>query len=392
MHGISKFDCKLQVKESCELCSEGSSGVCTENFGTTLVSNLNKSQIVAVSACLRKIHCSHKSSLELICGPPGTGKTRTVSALLCSLLGTNIRTLTCAPTAVAVKEVASQVMKHFKESFETGTQKDSSIRSLGDLLFFGDYDSTSVGSELKEIYLDHRVERLAKCFEPLNGWRQSFKSMIGFLQEGVSQDRVTECNKSYLQLAREQFTSTSLHLREVVTILSTHIPKSFILEQNFQAMLSLLDFLSSFEYLLHQDDMVSDDLENLFAGKENVKHSDSSKALVASSTLIGIRSICLNILKSLRMSLDKLQFPKDNRKDLLMEFCLQTASSIFSTACDSHKLHLVDIKPLDVLVIDEAAQLKESESTIPLQLPGIKLAILVGDKFQLPSTVKSKVS
>lgn len=45
-----------------------------------------------------------------------------------------------------------------------------------------------------------------------------------------------------------------------------------------------------------------------------------------------------------------------------------------------------------VIVIDEAAQLKECESTIPLQLPGLRLAILIGDERQLPAMVKSKVS
>ncbi|KAK6281230.1 hypothetical protein POUND7_015055 [Theobroma cacao] len=50
------------------------------------------------------------------------------------------------------------------------------------------------------------------------------------------------------------------------------------------------------------------------------------------------------------------------------------------------------MKPLNVLVIDEAAQLKECESPIPLQLPGIAHSILVGDECQLPATVVSNVS
>ncbi|KAJ4710305.1 UvrD-like Helicase, ATP-binding domain, P-loop containing nucleoside triphosphate hydrolase [Melia azedarach] len=50
------------------------------------------------------------------------------------------------------------------------------------------------------------------------------------------------------------------------------------------------------------------------------------------------------------------------------------------------------MEPLTFLVIDEAAQLKESESTIPLQLRGIKHAILVGDDCQLPAVVESNVS
>ncbi|KAL5059402.1 hypothetical protein RYX36_031006 [Vicia faba] len=44
------------------------------------------------------------------------------------------------------------------------------------------------------------------------------------------------------------------------------------------------------------------------------------------------------------------------------------------------------------LVIDEAAQLKECESTIPLQLPGLQHCILIGDEKQLPALVKSKIA
>jgi superfamily I DNA and/or RNA helicase len=45
-----------------------------------------------------------------------------------------------------------------------------------------------------------------------------------------------------------------------------------------------------------------------------------------------------------------------------------------------------------LLIIDEAAQLKECETLIPLQLPGIRHAVFIGDEYQLPSLVKSSVS
>ncbi|KAK3222794.1 hypothetical protein Dsin_009819 [Dipteronia sinensis] len=50
------------------------------------------------------------------------------------------------------------------------------------------------------------------------------------------------------------------------------------------------------------------------------------------------------------------------------------------------------MEPFKFLVIDEAAQLKESETTIPLQLPGVQHAVLIGDENQLPAMVKSSVS
>lgn len=49
------------------------------------------------------------------------------------------------------------------------------------------------------------------------------------------------------------------------------------------------------------------------------------------------------------------------------------------------------MEPLHLLIVDEAAQLKECESPVPLQLPGISHAVLIGDECQLPATIKSMV-
>lgn len=73
-------------------------------------------------------------------------------------------------------------------------------------------------------------------------------------------------------------------------------------------------------------------------------------------------------------------------------FCLSNACLIMCTASSSMKLiDPAKVKPVKFLVIDEAAQLKECESTIPLQLSGLHRCILIGDERQLPALVKSKV-
>jgi replication-associated recombination protein RarA len=81
------------------------------------------------------MHCNHKLSVELIWGPPGTGKTKTTNTLLFTLLRMGYRTLTCAPTNVAITEVASRVLKLVKESFEAEDFGiDALCYSLGDIL------------------------------------------------------------------------------------------------------------------------------------------------------------------------------------------------------------------------------------------------------------------
>jgi senataxin len=73
------------------------------------------------------------------------------------------------------------------------------------------------------------------------------------------------------------------------------------------------------------------------------------------------------------------------------QFCLKNACLLFCTASSSSKLYTEGMKQIKCLVIDEAAQLKECESAIPLQLHGLKRCILIGDEIQLPAMVKSNV-
>ncbi|KAL5700840.1 hypothetical protein ACHQM5_026243 [Ranunculus cassubicifolius] len=57
------------------------------------------------------------STVRLIWGPPGTGKTKTVSTLPYNLLKMKCRTLSCAPTNVAITELAARVLKLVRETY-----------------------------------------------------------------------------------------------------------------------------------------------------------------------------------------------------------------------------------------------------------------------------------
>lgn len=394
--------------EICHLCSL-QNDKWAEEFPTSFLSNLNESQSEAVLACLCKMQCNHKSSVELIWGPPGTGKTKTVSSMLFTLLKLNCRTLTCAPTNVAITEVASRVLNLVKESFETDSVEDTLFCSLGDILLFGNKDRLNVDSDIEEIYLDYRVKMLIECFGPLTGWRYSFTSMIDFLENCVSEYHISrenelinrkECEdknegeslvcKSFLEFARKRFVSIASSLRKCISIFCTHISKSFLLEHNFKKMVCLMGLLNSFQNLLFRDDMVNEELEELFSS--SVVDESSKFSVDASFLLFMKRCECLPVLRALRYSLDELKLPSAMNEDSIKEFCYRIASLFFCTAVSSYKLHSVVMEPLNLLVIDEAAQLKECESAIPLQLKGIRHAILIGDERQLPAMVNSNVS
>ncbi|PWA91975.1 P-loop containing nucleoside triphosphate hydrolase [Artemisia annua] len=104
-------------------------------------------------------------------------------------------------------------------------------------------------------------------------------------------------------------------------------------ERNFQNMISLLDNLRLFESLLFQENLVSDELEELFSSKPLQDDGNTS-------SINYVRATCLSVLRSLKISLERLTLPDVRDERTLMNFCFENASLIFYTASSSYKLHV----------------------------------------------------
>ncbi|KAI3972839.1 hypothetical protein MKX01_019497 [Papaver californicum] len=401
------------VEEFCDLCSTQVDSNWTDNVAAQLSATLNESQISAVVTSISAALCHHKSSVKLVWGPPGTGKTKTISILLNILLKRNYRTVLCAPTNVAVKEVALRVFQLVKEAYERDMGEDNQLSSFGDILLFGNKERLGVLDDLDEIYLDYRVERLVEFFG-LIGWKHTFRSMIDILKNIGSQYQVflenekiiegegeeeNETPISFLEFTRNRYKAVGLPLQTYMNTLCTHFPKSLIFRHSVEVN-SLLVLLESFEKLLFQNDVTDKELEEIFAEQELVcedAYMDEPYHCATTAILSKMRCDCLQLLRALYDSLDAC-LPKIENKCMeslrwkVREFCFQNASLFFCTASSSYNLLKLEIDPLNLLLIDEAAQLKECESLIPLQLQGLRHAILIGDERQLPAKVNSKVS
>ncbi|XP_074273010.1 uncharacterized protein LOC141596685 [Silene latifolia] len=385
-------------------CRDATFNGLSENLLMDLSSKLNPSQIEAVSASLQATECYHKSQVQLVWGPPGTGKTKTIGTLLYLLLKKNIGTLTCAPTNVAITEVASRVLDLVRNYSEEDSAE--SFGFLGNILLFGNKQRLRVSSDIEDIYLDYRVKRLAECFAPLTGWRSCFPCLSTFLEKCVSDYEVFVDNEliklreqgiedaaakrlidSFLDFVKSRFIAAAKNVRRCISIFSTHISRRYIGECNVEYMRRLLGLLYSFEEMLLKDYTDSEELLKLFSG---IEAEDSQLDMLP---LIEVqRRQCISVLKTLHRSLGDLDLPYATSYESLTEMCFRMASLIFCTASSSSKLYYMPIEPLSLLVIDEAAQLKECESAIPLQLRGLRHAILFGDECQLPAMVKSNVS
>ncbi|GFZ18355.1 P-loop containing nucleoside triphosphate hydrolases superfamily protein [Actinidia rufa] len=300
----------------------------------------------AVLSCIAMRECRHQNTVKLIWGPPGTGKTKTVGSLLFVLLRLKCRTLTCAPTNIAVLGVTSRLMSLVRETLKYDTY------GLGDVVLFGNGKRMKIEDheEVLDVFLDHcvrlsnkeecrvrlsnkkecRVRTLAKCFAPKSGWKHNVESMICLLEDPE------ELYRLYLERKKEE-------------------------EDN--------------------DDEDKEELEETTVGMRIVNSHQDKEDDTCDENFKGMDKKSIWRRKVVETLKENKRKGKQNNKD-----CSQRRKQL-----DSSKLHTEGMKTLELLVIDEAAQLKECESAIPLQLSGVRHAILIGDERQLPAMVQSKI-
>ncbi|XP_026408999.1 regulator of nonsense transcripts 1 homolog [Papaver somniferum] len=186
----------------------------------------------------------------------------------------------------------------------------------------------------------------------------------------------SEVQESFLKFAKDRFRALVVPLKRSIRVLCTHLPKRLILPYNFEKIVTLYGLLESFEILLSQSQVADKELDEIFAQQENYsKEAQGSRAFnYISGTLDKIRIETVQALRSISHSLGGR---------------LPTSTNRMSS---SYNLYDVDLEPLDLLVIDEAAQLKECESVIPMQLKAIQHAVLIGNECHPQARVKSRVS
>ena len=396
---------------------------------------LNKSQEDAVLSCINAGECCHQNTVKLIWGPPGTGKTKTVGFLLCALFQMKCRTLTCAPTNIAVVEVAARVRRSLVEivGFET--------YGVGDIVLFGNQERMKIDerNDVLDVFLDYRVEILQQCF---SDWSNNLTSMINLLEnpeelhsfyllenlllqndkeentdepekeiksckdkklkDKKKRNRTKKKNSAWSkekeaeveddhykksenseeksdsltleEFVLERFKSINEKLKFCITSLYTHLPTSCLPLKLVKNMIRALDLLKSLEALLFSVNVINEGLNHILQESENEFNNT--------------RRECVNTLRTLPH-----EFPGQNFSNgmSIRKFCLSNACLLFCTASGAIRLHIKNMAKLQCVVIDEAAQLKECESAIPLQLKGLHHAVLVGDERQLSAMVNSQV-
>ncbi|KAL3372688.1 hypothetical protein AABB24_004969 [Solanum stoloniferum] len=462
---VGEVDCSLcSVRETETNIAISSSRAIAQSF------ELDSAQQEAVVSCVATRECAHQNTVKLIWGPPGTGKTKTVASLLYVLLKMRCRTLTCAPTNVAVLGVTKRLMQNVQSCLHYDTY------GLGDIVLFGNGERMKIDDheDLFDVFLSNRVAALASCSSPISGWRIGIQTMTCLLEnpeeeyrkyleklkdkdhdsddnveiddevgeekgsvtsqesslsndQGLDKNKKSKLWKKFVvdtlkenkkedkqnsqrdnnskggekankvknkgeasskevivltldEFVNKRFKCIQNQLTFCITSLYTHLPTSIISLEVAKEMIRLLKMFQTLGKLFATVEQ-SEGLKEILPGFAT---KNKTRRLNIRTT----KTECLKVLKFLNESISLPNFIEDYK---IRSFCLKGACLIFCTASSSIKLHTEGMTPLEMVVIDEAAQLKECESTIPLQLPGLRHAILIGDEKQLPAMVQSKI-
>ncbi|KAM3274156.1 hypothetical protein ACQJBY_043370 [Aegilops geniculata] len=355
--------------------------------------NLNKSQMDVIESVISAVRCRHLNLMKLIQCPPGTGKTHTVSALLWALASMKCRTLTCAPANVAVIGVCTRFLQNLKD-FNKKIDDNGLPFSLGDVLLFGNKYKMDITGDLQDVFLDFRVNELVECFSSLSGWRCKLTSMISFFEDCGSQyDRLLEDDGnsdavSNLDFLKKQFNATAISLKRCIKNLWVHLPGRCFSRDSISNISSLFNMLEKFDALLCGVDLTGKSLKRGLGGLSSENSACVQPISFLEKELDGVRSTCLKLLKDLQHSLN---LPIGVGKNWVQRYCMHNAVLFVCTTSSSYRLHHMEIEPLDVLIVNEATQVRECELVIPLRLHQLKHAVLLGDDCQLSAMVKSQM-
>lgn len=278
------------------------------------------------------------------------------------------------------------------------------------MVLFGNKDKLKIDDDLSDVFLEHRALRLLTCFVPLTGWKHCLDSMADLLENALSRyeryltDKEDEEEETIRMTFKEYVVSIynqrATKLRECINILSDDLPTASTSLENFKHMNQVLELLKIIRQLLCSEDTDEVKLEAIFECTTEVE----CRSIVSFTDFLCFmegnqestlklqvaRCFCLHKLKFLSKHLN---LPNIYERRSIEDFVLQRAKTVLCTACSSFRLQNLKMEgdPLELLVVDEAGQLKECESLIPLQIKGIKHAIFIGDEYQLPALVKSEV-
>ena len=293
-----------------------------DNVSRPDLMRLNPSQQNAVVSFLRRTE-----GIEMIEGPPGTGKTTTLLALLKVLIARGERVLVSAPSNQAVQVIAKQFMQE-------------------------NPDACAILVGVEEKLPDDPV--LQKIF--IHTWGDQITDNINALSNEIW-DLLPE------RLDEQALPEAVVKLKDI--------------EERYLAFIELVKRYGFEQFTVNQPSFMKaiESYRTLLTSLRRLKNEGRE-------TLAQLASILNQLIAQIKLQ------QLDDSKAGLEAGLLNGAKIVFATLSVVGRKPFKETRPVDTVVVDEAAQSIEAEVLITLTVKPRKL-LLTGDTNQLPATVLS---
>ena len=341
-----------------------------------LASALNDSQQLAIRRCLRACGRGQLPAIQVVHGPPGTGKTATLVALVGTLVtarsGGEKRVWVAAPTNQAVCELARRACRDL--ALNPGCEVE-----LFELVLIGDESRLILDGNLRLLHLDSRVRRL---LEAQTSWNDGLAAIMSFDLHALDPPPAVTAQQAQAAQVSDPSGTPDQALRslrdacsncvESAQVVTSEVPRSAMPTAARQAMREaarvLVRFLGELKSILSTPEREHSGL----VGAAHTRLVDALKQITCSVHL-------------------------ELTRKALREMIITGAKVLFSTVSAAGSSALQRLKHeredfvVDIAIVDEATQLVEASTAIMLS-PRLGCLVLAGDHKQLPPTVISRLA
>uniref|UniRef100_A0A0E0MHQ1 DNA2/NAM7 helicase-like C-terminal domain-containing protein n=1 Tax=Oryza punctata TaxID=4537 RepID=A0A0E0MHQ1_ORYPU len=370
-----------KYKKTCA-CTES----CALGIGdSTHLNNYNEEQLSAMTCIISKLSCCHNNSIELVWGSPGTGKTQLAAGLVISLLNSGFKMLVCVPMERDILIFLKNLQK---------VCPSVNFRGIVILNRLCNPESIKNCNKFHEMNLENRAQALYCC---IFLWR-SFVKELGFVlglkpycKEKCDHNGCTICSKSKLVVFsfssfKEKVCALAIDVEKCSRILIDSLSDILLSNYNIEILNKLLSGISHLEDHIKNSDITQSGVEKEFGFASGIDFSWEEIGCNVAE-LNEIRMTCLGLIEVVMNSIELPQL--EDRKDL-EEFCIRHSRIIICTPVCSSQLRELKLDTIDILLVDDAAQIKEIDMLIPLSFSPRHI-VMFGDHLHLQPMVKSEV-
>ncbi|CAM0152696.1 unnamed protein product [Urochloa decumbens] len=369
---------------------------------------LNSAQQHIALLIASKMKCNHSHTVEILLGPPRTGKTKIVSTIVEAFKAPEAKILVCAPMISSFSPLCSSMLETI--STQPIRYKALPAERIGDaILLCGIEDEVMENSitEMIQFCIGYRLREIMPCMM----WKSKTESLISFLVEGFRkkakyvEEKLKEKAKGkpfLLQLLKEMLERKLTTLMELLKTIWRYVPTHIFSQDAEKGMAELFDSMDKLKNLVQNRAVTEEDIKYTFnlglAGPSTSSRLKTSlrkpspRKIIPNPIATDIRKAkdeCVNCLKYMMKHTRLL--PSESDIESLKKFFIQETPIILATPSNFFDLHGMGGISADMLFVEGANHIKECELLIPLSLPSLKHAVLSGDQSQVDSTHMSKV-